>query len=102
MPKISKNKRKEPLHPIQIGQAFERIEIDLVRPLLITKQNNHYIIIATDYLTRWLEAKAVPNTDTETLARFIFKDIICRYRVPQVILSDNRKNFTSEKVKVLC
>ena len=31
-----KSKRKEPLHPIQVGRAFERIGIDLVGPLPIT------------------------------------------------------------------
>ena len=66
--KWAKTKRKEPLHSIQIGQAFERIGIDLVGPLPITKQNNHYIIVATDYLTRWLEAKAVPDTGAENLS----------------------------------
>ena len=50
--KWAKTKRKESLHSIQIGRAFERIRIDLVGPLLITKQNNRYIIVATDYLTR--------------------------------------------------
>ena len=47
-----KGKRKEPLHPIQVGRAFERIGIDLVGPLQITQQNNRYIIVATDYLTQ--------------------------------------------------
>ena len=50
--KWAKIKRKEPLYPIQVGWAFKRIRIDLVGPLLITKQNNHYIIVATNYLTR--------------------------------------------------
>src|SRR5205085_9822478 len=54
--KRAKTKRKEPLHLIQVGQAFERIGIDLVGPLTITKQNNRYIIVANDYLTRWPEA----------------------------------------------
>ena len=100
--KMSKNKKKKPLHPIQVGWAFERIGIDLVGPHTITKQNNHYIIVATNYLTRWLEAKAIPDAGAKTLAKFIFEDIVCRHGVPQVIFSDNRKNFASEIVKILC
>src|SRR5260363_386585 len=50
--KRGKSKRKEPLHPIQVGRAFEHVGIDLVGPLSITPRNNHYIIVATDYLTR--------------------------------------------------
>ena len=50
--KRGKEKWKEPLHPIQVGRAFEHIGIDLVGSLLITKLNNRYIIVATNYLTR--------------------------------------------------
>ena len=81
--KRAKTKRKEPLHPIQVGWVFERIGINLVGPLTITKQNNHYIIVATDYLTRWPKAKAVPDAGAETLAKFIFEDIVCRHGVPK-------------------
>ena len=51
-----KGRRKEPLHPIQVGRAFEQIGIDLVGPLPITTLGNRYIIVATDYLTRWSKA----------------------------------------------
>ena len=67
-----KTRRKEPLYPIQVGRAFERIGIDLVGLLLITTQNNRYIIVATNYLTKWLEARAISDAGANTLAKFIF------------------------------
>ena len=97
-----KSKRKEPLHPIQVGRAFERIGIDLVGPLPITQQQNRYIIVATDYLTRWPEARAVPDAGALTLAKFIFEEIICRHGTPKIILSDQGRNFISETVRILC
>ena len=100
--KRQKGKRSEPLHPIQVGRAFERIGIDLVGPLPITKQNNRYIIVATDYLTRWPEARAVPDAGANTLAQFIFEEIICRHGTPKIILSDQGRNFISETIRVLC
>ena len=100
--KREKGRRKEPLHPIQIGRAFERIGIDLVGPLPITTQNNRYIIVATDYLTRWPEAKAISDTGTKTLTKFIFEEIVCRYGVLKMILSNNRRNFISKTVRILC
>src|SRR5260363_61542 len=100
--KRQKRRRKEPLHPIQIGHAFERVRIDLVEPLPLTAKNNCYIIVATEYLTRWPEARAVPDTSANTLAQFIFEEIVCRHGTPKIILSDQGCNFISETIRILC
>ena len=73
--KRGKGKRKEPLHSIQVRYVFERIEIDLVGPLSITTQNNWYIIVATDYLTKWSEARAVFDARTNTLQNSYLKKL---------------------------
>src|SRR5437588_7233132 len=83
-----KTRRKELLHPIQVGRAFERIGIDLVELLSITTQNNRYIIVAIDYLTKCLEARAVSDTEANTLTKLIFEEIIYRHRTLKIILSD--------------
>ena len=100
--KRQKEWRKEPLHLIQVGRAFEHIGIDLVGPLPITQQDNRYIIVATDYLTRWPEARAVPDAGAETLAKFIFEEIVCRHGTPKIILSDQGQNFISKTIHILC
>ena len=44
--------RTEPLHPIKVGQPFDRIGMDIVGPLPTTERGNKYIVVATDYLTK--------------------------------------------------
>ncbi len=47
------------LHPIESKASFQRIGIDIVRPLTITKKGKRYIVIAMDYFTKWPIVKAI-------------------------------------------
>ena len=78
----------EELHPIQVGESFDHVGIDIIGPLSITPTGNQYIIIATEYLTKWPEAKAIQDTKAITIAKFIYEKIICRHGCPKVLLSD--------------
>src|SRR5215204_4627835 len=53
-------KRNNPLRPITVSEPFELIGVDLVGPLKITNSGNRYIIVMTEYLTKWVEAKPIP------------------------------------------
>jgi hypothetical protein len=88
--------------PISVHGLFHRIGIDIKGPLLITSNGNRYIIIAMDYFTKWPEAIAIPNIKAEIVAKFIYKQIICRYGVPQEILSDRDTLFINKIVDKLC
>ncbi|CAG8559382.1 16235_t:CDS:2 [Cetraspora pellucida] len=93
---------KEPLYPIKIGQAFDRIGIDIVGPLPITSKNNRYIVVATEYLTKWPEARPIEKADAVTVADFIFEDLICRHGCPKELLSDQGSHFCNQIVDALC
>ncbi|KAG9300747.1 hypothetical protein G9A89_023545 [Geosiphon pyriformis] len=81
-------KPSEPLRPIKVGQPFNHIGIDLVRPLTITSGKNRYIAVTIDYLTKWPETKAIQRADAESIAKFIHQDLISQ----QVqIIGDNLK-----------
>ncbi|GBC00600.1 hypothetical protein RclHR1_03900017 [Rhizophagus clarus] len=94
--------RVEPLIPIKVKSPFYRIGIDIKGPLPRTEQGNRYIIVAMDYFTKWPEAKAIENIRAETVAKFIYEEIICRHGVPQEILSDRGTSFVNQIIDKLC
>ena len=90
------------LYPIKVGEPFERIGIDFIGPLTPTKRGNKYILVATDYLTKWPEAKPMKEANANNVVEFIYKEIICRHGCPKIILSDRGSHFNNQMVQQLC
>ena len=47
-----------------------------------------YIILATDYTTKWVEARATIKNDASTVASFLFEEIMMRFGHPFELVSD--------------
>jgi hypothetical protein len=94
--------RKEMMIPIKVKAPFHRVGIDIKGPLPITSNNNRYIIVAMDYFTKWPEAKAIADIKAETVAKFIYEEIICRHGTPEELLSDRGLSFMNQVVDQLC
>jgi hypothetical protein len=94
-------RKNEPLRTIKVGQPFERVGIDIVGPLPRTSQGHVHIVVAVDYLTKWPEARAIPDATAESVAKFFYEDIICRHGCPKEIVSDNGSAFISQLVEKL-
>lgn len=60
-----------------------------------------YIVVAREYLTKWVEARALPNNSAVNTARFIYKQIITRYRIPLKLTSDRGGHFVNHVIKLL-
>ncbi len=97
-----KNRRLEPLHPIKVGQPFDRIGMDIVSPLPKTKKGNTHVVVATEYLTKWPEAHAIPNAKASSVVSFFYEDIICRHGCPKELLTDRGTHFVNEMLDSLC
>jgi transposase InsO family protein len=52
-----------------------------------------YIIIVTEYLTRWEEVALVTNFSAETTTHFLFEKLITRFGCPRVLMSDQGTHF---------
>ncbi|GBB91669.1 hypothetical protein RclHR1_19010003 [Rhizophagus clarus] len=97
-----KSRRNEPLHPIKVGLPFDHIGMDIIGPLPTTLQGNKYIVVATEYLNKWPEARALSNAKATSVVSFFYEDIICRHGCPKVLLTDQGTHFVNELVNSLC
>ena len=102
MRKTPKTNLKMPLLPIPVEGAFDRVAIDVLGPLPVTTQGNRYILVFSDYLTRWPEAFAIPNMESSTVARIFIDEIISRHGAPRTLLSDRGTNFLSSLIAEVC
>jgi transposase InsO family protein len=89
-----------PVQPMGMPSApWMQVSIDTVGPLHTTRNGNKYIICMVDYFTRYCEAQAVNEQSTHTVLQAVYKQVICRHGVPNVLISDNGSPYTSEVAK---
>ncbi|VFQ96090.1 unnamed protein product [Cuscuta campestris] len=84
------------LYPNQHGNSLSRWGIDLVGILPWGTGNNTYLVVAIDYFTKWVEAAPVPTITEEQMRKFVSKQILCRFGVPQQIITDNGTQFEAK------
>ena len=80
-----------PFKPIVVNSAWSMIGLDIAGPLKETQNGSKYLVIAVDYFTKFGVANAIPNS--ETTAKFVFEEIICKLGMPRAIISDKGVNF---------
>jgi len=69
----------------------------MIGRIALKASNGHeYILLAIDYFTKWVELAFYSMLKAKHVARFIENKIICQYRVPQEIISDNGSYFEGE------
>uniref|UniRef100_A0A2N9ENB8 Uncharacterized protein n=1 Tax=Fagus sylvatica TaxID=28930 RepID=A0A2N9ENB8_FAGSY len=85
------------LNPIASPWPFSQWGLDIVGPLPRAPGNRQWLIVATDYFTKWVEAEPLVHITDADSKRFVWKNIITRFGIPRVLVSDNGSQFTSER-----
>nr|GEZ95708.1 reverse transcriptase domain-containing protein [Tanacetum cinerariifolium] len=92
--KISQ-KDEMPQNFIQVCEIFDVWGIDFMGPFPSSK-GNKYILVAVDYLSKWVKAKALPTNDARFVVK-ILKSLFSRFGTPKAIISDRGTHFCNHQ-----
>lgn len=81
---------------------MDRIAADILGELPITAKGNRYILVVSDYFTKWTEAFAMPNMEAKTVAKIMVEEVFVRLGTPRIIHSDQGRQFESELFREVC
>lgn len=71
-------------------------------PFPLRKKQLRFLIAAIDYFTKWVEVELVMTITKAKVTSFVWKNIICRFGDPHMIILDNRKQFDNPKFRKFC
>ena len=92
----------EKAYPVSVPvKPFSQIGID-IKHVTIAQSGHKYIIVAIDYLTKYVEARALLVQTSAEIASFIYEDIITRHGSPNIIITDNGRPFISDLIQNTC
>ena len=92
-------KAAAPLKPVMITKPFEQWGLDIIGEIKLNSSLQHkYILIATDYFTRWVEAIPLRKINEDEVISFLQDHIMTRFGVPVSLVFDNAKYFSSIKL----
>nr|GFA31829.1 reverse transcriptase domain-containing protein [Tanacetum cinerariifolium] len=84
-----------PQNFIQICEIFNVWGIDFMGPFPSSK-GNKYILVAVDYLSKWVEAKALHTNDARVVVKFL-KYLFSQFGTPKAIISDRGTHFYNDQ-----
>ena len=86
-----------PLRPQLVIEPFERWALDFVGPINPPSNQKTYILVATEYVTKWVEAEALPRATEESVIQFLFH-LFVRYGLPREVVTDGGPQFVGHKL----
>lgn len=91
------------LWPITSPWPFTQWALNLVGKIHPTSSNGHkFIITATEYFMKWIKAIPLTYITSKQISKFMLNNIICRYGLPQSIITNNGRPFKNQDVCDLC
>ncbi|XP_060190996.1 uncharacterized protein LOC132620349 [Lycium barbarum] len=89
-----------PMTPILEVELFDVWGIDFMGPF-VSSYSNKYILVAVDYVSKWVEAIALPNNEGRSVTAFLKRYVFSRFGTPRAIISDGGSHFCNRLFRTL-
>ena len=71
-------------------------ELHIIGPLSPGKGQTKHLLVAVDYITKWIEAEPLATITARNVQNFVWKNIVCRFGIPHSIVSDSGRQFIDQ------
>ncbi|GJZ50938.1 putative nucleotidyltransferase, ribonuclease H [Tanacetum coccineum] len=91
------SRNKMPQNNIQVCEVFDVWGLDFMGPFPQSR-GNKYILVAVDYVSKWVEAQALPTNDARVVVKFL-RSLFARFGVPKALISDKGTHFCNSQLE---
>ena len=88
--------------PLWRPRSHAQWGLDIMGPFLVAVRQLKLLVVGINYFTKWVEVEALATIMEKNIQSFVWKNIICRYGIPKVLVSDNKKQFDNSTFRDLC
>ena len=76
-----------PLNPQMALTPFDKLDMDFIGPIDPPSNRKSYILVCTNYLTKWVKVKAMKHAHDEKVVEFLYEEMFTRYGVPKELIT---------------
>ena len=87
---------------VLVGHRWDRVAADMFDMSATAERGNRYVHVIVDCFSRWTEACPLPNKMAVAVADAFFQLLICHFGMPEVIHSDQGREFENHLIQELC
>ena len=90
------------INPLSSPWPFAQWGLDIVGPFPKAAGNKKWLLVGTNYFTKWVEVEPLANIRDLDAKRFVWKNIVTWFGIPHTLISDNDLQFDSKAFRRYC
>jgi len=81
---------------------FHMWGIHILGPFPLAIRQMKYLIVAIEYITKWIETESVAQITAHKVQHFVWKNMVCCFGIPRHLISNNGTQFINQQLEKLC